>query len=84
MSDKLLTKDELAERWSTSALSIGTACSRSPGNLPKFMKLGLGKNAPIRFREEDVLAFEAEMLQRQEEAQAISEQRNDLAKMLNR
>jgi hypothetical protein len=84
MTDKLITKAGLAERWETSEKSINTACSRSPENLPKFFKLGLSKNSQIRFRIEDVLVFETEMLERQQEEQAINAQRNDLAEMLNR
>lgn len=82
MSTSLLTKKELARRWGTSEKSISTACSRNPASLPRLMKLGFSKNSPIRFRLEDVLAFEEEMLKRQEQAVASQIQEPDLAQLL--
>jgi len=83
MNKAIFTKADLAEYFGISEKSISTACSRSPSSLPKFFKLGVNKNSPVRFRFEDVLAFEAEMLQRQEQAQAAPAQVTDLAQLLN-
>ncbi len=83
MKKTILTKADLAERYGMSEKSISTACSRNPSSLPKFFKLGVSSNSPVRFRLEDCLAFEDEMLQRQEQAQAMPEQNVDLAQLLN-
>jgi hypothetical protein len=83
MIKTILTKADLAERYGMSEKSISTACSRNPSSLPKFFKLGISSNSPVRFRLEDCLAFEDQMLQRQEQAQAVSEQNVDLAQLLN-
>ena len=84
MEDTLLTKADLAERWQTSEKSIGTACTRNPSSLPKYMKLGVSKNSPIRFRLEDCLTFEAEMLAHQEQTLArMQTEVTDLAQLLN-
>jgi hypothetical protein len=83
MKKTIFTKADIAERYGMSEKSIGTACSRNPSSLPKFFKLGMSSNSSVRFRLEDCLAFEDEMLQRQEEAQAMSEQNVDLALLLN-
>lgn len=85
INKNILTKADLAVYYGISEKSISTACSRNPSSLPKFFKLGVSKNSPIRFRFEDVLAFEAEMIQRQEQTQAEveAEQKTDLAQLLN-
>jgi len=86
MEKKILTKKDVAERYGTSEKSISTACSRNPTSLPKFFKMGVSSNSPIRFRLEDCLAFEAEMLQHQEKAIAEMETETitNLAQLLNR
>lgn len=63
----LLTKADIAERYRISKKAVDTACSRNPDSLPKFFKLGTSKNSPIRFRLEDCLIFEQEMLNQQVE-----------------
>ena len=73
MEKPILTKGDLAKYFGISEKSISTACSRNPSSLPKFFKLGVSKNSPVRFRREDILVFEAEMLERQENLQAEDE-----------
>jgi len=70
MNKAIFTKADLAKYFSVSEKSISTACSRTPSSLPKFFKLGVSSNSPVRFRLEDVLAFEAKMIARQEQLQA--------------
>lgn len=70
MSDLILDKIGIAKRYGLSKKSVDTAISRNPDSLPKFFKLGLSKNSPVRFRLEDCLVFEAEMIARQEQLQA--------------
>jgi len=82
MEKLILTKADLAKRYGISQKSISTACSRNPTSLPRFFKMGVSSNSPVRFRLEDCLTFEGEMLQRQEQAQARSENNMDLAKVL--
>lgn len=86
MNKTIFTKQGIAIRYGLSEKSVNTACSRNPASLPKFFKMGVSSNSPIRFRLEDCLAFEAEMLQRQEEVLAEMEVEivTDLAQLLNR
>ena len=86
MNPTILTKKDLAERYGMSEKSINTACSRNPSSIPKFFKLGVSSNSPVRFRLEDCLAFEEEMLQRQAQlsAEIEAETITDLAQLLNR
>ena len=73
MSTTLLTKADIAKRYGYSKKSVDKACSDNPYSLPKFFKMGSGKSSPIRFRLEDVLAFEEEMLAKQ----AVINEEND-------
>jgi len=73
MSDLILDKGDIAKRYGLSKKSVDTAISRNPDSLPKFFKLGLSKNSPVRFRLADCLAYEAEMLAQQEKLQAEEE-----------
>jgi predicted DNA-binding transcriptional regulator AlpA len=86
MNKTILTKKDVAKRYGISEKSISTACSRNPTSLPKFFKLGVSSNSPVRFRLEDCLAFEEEMLQRQTQlsAQVEAETITNLADLLNR
>lgn len=68
MIDKILTKEDIANRYSISLSSVNTLCSRNPEALPKFFKLGNAKNSPVRFRLSDVVAFEATQVAHQEAA----------------
>ncbi|HEY9029757.1 MAG TPA: hypothetical protein VIM93_00200 [Kangiella sp.] len=79
----LLTKSDVAERYNLSKKAIDTACSRNPDSLPRFFKLGASKNSPIRFRLEDCLDFEREMLNRQVDAlkQKQREEQMDLSNL---
>lgn len=88
MNPTILTKKEVAKRYGMSEKSINTACSRNPSSIPKFFKMGVSSNSPVRFRLEDCLAFEEEMLQRQAqisaEIESEAETITDLAQLLNR
>lgn len=64
--EKILTKAELAERYSLAVSTVNTWCSRSPSSLPPFFKLGSSSNSAIRFRVRDCLEFERKQLAKQE------------------
>jgi len=66
MTNSHLKKADIATRLGLSLKTVDKACSQNPASLPRFFKLGTGKNAPIRFRLEDVLAFEEAMLAKQD------------------
>ena len=55
--DQLLTKDQVAKRWNCSKRTVDRI--RREGNLP-WMDLSHGRGAKplVRFREEDVQAYE--------------------------
>lgn len=54
----LLTDKQLANRWQCSEKKL--ANDRVKGVGPRFIKLGDGKNSPIRYPLESVEQFEAE------------------------
>jgi hypothetical protein len=56
MSEKHLTPQDLAERWSVPASAL--ARMRCEGNGPVFVKFGASRSARIRYRLSDVLAWE--------------------------
>lgn len=57
MSDsKLLTTEELGERWGMNPNSLENMRNQDRG--PIFIKLGLGASAPVRYRLSDIVAFE--------------------------
>lgn len=66
MIEKMLTKNDVAKRYSLARQTVNTLCSRSPESLPPFFKLGNAKNSPIRFRLQDCIAFENRQLEKQE------------------
>lgn len=86
MKTHYLRKADIAKRLGLSLKTVDKACSQNPGSLPRFFKLGTGKNAPIRFRLEDVLAFEEAMLAKQDSINAEIENpqatESELAKLL--
>ena len=58
-SETLLTTKELAARWKRSADALRQDRVREEGRRgPPFIKLGPGRNAPVRYRLADVLAYE--------------------------
>lgn len=63
--DKHLDKSAYAKRYGLSKKAVDTACSRNPSSLAPFFKMGKSKNSPIRFRLEDCIEFEREMLNKQ-------------------
>jgi hypothetical protein len=65
MNEVILTKGELAKRQKRSVSSITTACSRNPGSIPPFFRLGTNRNSPIRFRLSDVIAWEEALVEHQ-------------------
>ena len=54
--DQQLTTSELAARWKRSPAALRTDRGRERG--PPYVKLGPGRNAPVRYRLSDVLAYE--------------------------
>lgn len=56
--DALLTTAELAARWKRSPDAIRLDRVRDPQRGPAYVKLGPGRNAPVRYRLSDVLAYE--------------------------
>ena len=54
--DKLLTTEELADRWGMNPSSIENMRGRKQG--PVFIKLGVGSSAPVRYRLSDIQEFE--------------------------
>ncbi|MDV5170983.1 hypothetical protein [Photobacterium rosenbergii] len=75
MNDVILTKEDLAQRQKRSVESITTACSRNPESLPPFFKLGPNRNSPIRFRLEDVIAWELAQMEKQQLDQKAQQKR---------
>lgn len=65
MTDTILTKADLADRFLISKKTIDKACSQASYSLPPFFKVGGGKNSPIRFRLSEVLKWEGEQLEKQ-------------------
>ncbi len=59
---KVLTTKELAERWKMAVGSIENWRQQKQG--PRFIKMGKAKNADVRYRVEDVEAFEKRYLQK--------------------
>jgi len=57
--ERLLTTEQLAERWTMDAGSIENWRQINKG--PRFIKLGEGSSAPVRYRLSDVEAYEKEM-----------------------
>ena len=54
--DHLLTTVEVANRWNIKPNTLEGARSRGTG--PKFIRLGTGKRAAIRYRFSDIVAYE--------------------------
>jgi hypothetical protein len=59
---KTLTTKELSERWKMAIGSIENWRQQKKG--PRFMKMGGARNADVRYRLEDVEAFEKKHLQK--------------------
>jgi len=57
---KLLTTEELAERWSMDAGSLEN-WRQDPKKGPVFIKLGEGSSSPVRYRLIDIEAYEESM-----------------------
>jgi len=53
---KLLTTEELAQRWSMDSGSLENW--RNDGKGPVFIKMGSGSSAPVRYRLCDIEAWE--------------------------
>lgn len=53
----ILTKAEVAEILRVSESTVSTWCSRCPGKLPLFFKLGDAANSAIPFSKGDVINF---------------------------
>ncbi|WP_022942938.1 hypothetical protein [Psychromonas hadalis] len=66
-----ITKAGLAQRYSMAISTVNTLCSRSPESLPKFIKLGLASNSPIRFKMADVIEWENKMQEQQIAQQSL-------------
>lgn len=56
VEDEQLTTAGLAARWKRSPKAL--RADRARGRGPAYIKLGPGKNAPVRYRLSDVLAYE--------------------------
>jgi len=56
----LLTTTQLAERWQMDAKSVANL--RTKGTGPKYIKLGSERTAPVRYRLEDIVDYEAKHL----------------------
>jgi hypothetical protein len=57
---KILTPHQLAKRWN---VTIGSLTNqRSKGLGPVYVKLGEGKNSPVRYRLEDIEIYERNQL----------------------
>ena len=56
----LLTTKQLSERWGIT--EHGLRKRRMQGSGPQYVKLGEGRNAPIRYRVEDIEKYEKENL----------------------
>lgn len=56
-----LTPDDLARRWSIAPGTLENQRSANRG--PRYLKLGKGRSAPVRYRLADVLEYEAENMQ---------------------
>jgi hypothetical protein len=54
----LITQEQLAKRWSMSPRTLERWRTISFEG-PRFIKIGTGPRAMVRYREEDILAFEA-------------------------
>lgn len=54
-----LFKEDLAERWGMSEKTIDSKCSKAPGDLPFFTKIGESSNSKILFPRKSVAEFEA-------------------------
>lgn len=53
---RLLTTEDLAERWGMSAGTLENW--RQDGRGPKFVKLGRGGSGSVRYRMSDILSYE--------------------------
>lgn len=51
-----LTTDQLADRWQMSSGTLRNWRQNKKG--PKWIKMGKGKRAPVRYRMNDVLDYE--------------------------
>ena len=58
MSQVYLTTEELATRWRMSPGGIKNLRNSGQPH-PKFVKLGDGQNAPVRYRLDEIEKFEA-------------------------
>lgn len=78
MMEEILTKDDIANRYRLSKATVDTAVSRSPESLPPFFRMGSGRNAPIRFRKSDCVAWEQAQVEqgRQVTRQVVSSTRS--------
>jgi hypothetical protein len=54
--EKLLTTEELAERWSVDPGTVDNWRKAKKG--PPFVKLGKGVSAPVRYRLSDIEKYE--------------------------
>lgn len=57
---EILTPYQLAKRWNVSVGSLTNQRSRGVG--PVYVKLGEGKNSPVRYRLEDIEQYERNQL----------------------
>lgn len=53
----MITQEQLAKRWGISPRTLERWRTVSNEG-PKYLKIGLGPRATVRYREEDILAFE--------------------------
>ena len=59
-NNRLLTTEELSERW---GIAIPTLMAwRSQNKGPKYLKLGDFKTSRVRYRMEDIIEYEASFL----------------------
>jgi len=65
--DEILTKADIAVRYSMKKSTVDTLCSRSPESLPPFFKMGDSANSPIRFRLSDCEAWDAQQVAKAQE-----------------
>lgn len=57
-TETMITEDQLAARWGVHPGTLEAWRRNKKG--PKFIKLGEGKRAPVRYRLDDIVEYERE------------------------
>jgi hypothetical protein len=81
--NKILTKADIAVRYSMKPSTVDTLCSRSPLSLPPFFKMGNSLNSPIRFRKSDCDHWDEERVTEALEQRNKQQAPVDLGSLLN-